>query len=102
MDRITFYSGISGNSDPHVFVKFYDQFVALYNSISEFSKISTIGPVESPNNSVAGFAFNVEFADKLSRDRVLSCINPSLVVYKKPMSLSVESLTDVSVNIVIK
>ena len=101
MDRISFYSGISGNNDPHVFVKFFDQFVALYNSIHEFNEIDALGPVDS-QDSIAGFAFKVNFSDKTTRDRVVSCINPNLMVYKKPMSLSVESLTDVSVNIIIK
>ncbi len=101
MDRISFYSGISGNDDPHVFVRFFDQFVALYNSIPEFNDISALGPVES-NDSVTGFAFKVNFSDKTSRDRVISCMNPNPVIYRKPMTMSVESLTDVSVNIIIK
>ena len=99
MDRITFFNSISGIDYPEMLVKFYDQFLALKDLVTESSLVNVISKVED-----SSISFSISFSDANSRQYTLMMIsNFNLInIYGKMITVNIDSLTDTELIITLK
>lgn len=98
MDRFTFFDSVSGITDPDLVIKFYDNFIALKQLLSNSSGIPS---VDSYDNS--SIRFSVSFQTARDKKEALSMIQSgTIIIYGKPISVSIEDASNLKLNIVLK
>lgn len=89
MDRITFIHSISGIQYPEMLINFFDQFLALYQTVGDFVTIDVSG---SNDNSIE---FTISFKNAKSKDQLLYSLQSGVInVYNKPVLVFVNSISD--------
>ena len=90
MDRITFFNSISGIDYPEMLVKFYDQFLALKDLVYGANFINV-----TSNTQDDYITFSIVFSEARFKEQTLSIIyNNRILVYGKPITINIDSLTD--------
>lgn len=97
INRIAFLNSISGIQYPEMLVNFFDQFIALKQLVEDYGKITVI---DSTNNSIS---FRADFTDKSIKDKAMSNINTnSIIIYGRPISIQVNTISDTEINVVLQ
>lgn len=96
MNRINFFGSVSGVEYPEMIVNFFDHFVALKQLVEDSG---TVKVLESTEKSIT---FSIEFNDNSYRDNALAAIyslGGVIVIYERPISISVSTHYDNSIKI---
>lgn len=97
MDRLMFFNSISGIEYPEMIVNFFDQFIALKQVVEDYG---TVAVSEKTDRSIS---FNVTFSGQKHRDKALSNIPPGpILIYGRPISVSVEPLSDTEIKFILQ
>lgn len=97
MDRITFFNSISGIDYPEMIVEFFDQFIALKQLVDDHGTVSVC---DKSDNSIS---FITVFNDKKFKDQALYTVGSGpITIYGRPISISVENLSDTEIKFILQ
>ena len=97
MDRITFFNSISGIDYPEMIVEFFDQFIALKQLVDDH------GSVRVCDKSENTISFITVFNNKQFKDQALYAVSSGpIMIYGRPISISVESLSDTEIKFILQ
>ena len=91
IDRVNFLESVSGISYPEMIVDFFDHFIALKEIVEDSGSINVI---DSKQDSIR---FSIKFSNPYNMSLAINTINSRggvIVIYGRPISISVEVLTD--------
>ena len=97
MNRISFLSSINGIAYPKMIVDFFDHFLALKQIIEDTSKDITI-----ISNTERSITFDITFNTNMSEINAIhtiNCLNGSIEIYQRLISVYMEVLTDIKIRI---
>ena len=94
MNRVQFFNSIGGIQYPRMIVDFFDHFIALKQIVEDK------GSVTVDNNNENSIEFSIIFNTKEDRDLALvNMQSGTIIIYNRPISVSIESLLDESIKI---
>lgn len=96
MDRVKFIGSIGGIHYPEMIVNFFDHFVALKQLVEDS------GVVNVTDVSESSIDFSIDFDNQRIKDQALESIliqQGVIVIYERPIRISVKVLTDLSLGI---
>lgn len=94
MNRIQFFNSIGGIQYPRMIVDFFDHFIALKQLVEDKGRVTV------DNNNESSIDFSITFNSKEDRDLALLNMQAgTIIIYNRPISVSVESLADESIKI---
>ena len=97
MNRIQFFDSISGIQYPKMIVDCFDHFIALKQIVEDK------GSVTVDNNNDSSIEFSIKFKSNNDRDLALSNIQSgTIVIYNRPISVGIESLTDHAIKVILQ
>lgn len=97
VDRLNFFNSISGINYPEMIVVFFDHFIALKQLVEDHGTV-TVG--ETSNKSIS---FITEFKTKAYRNEAMSIVQSGpIVIYGRPISVSVEVISDLEIKFVLQ
>lgn len=97
MDRIAFLESISGIEYPEMIVEFFDQFLALKQLVENYGNVSVL---EKSNNVIS---FSIAFNNKEYINKALLNIQSgSVIIYGRPISVTIDELSDTEIKISLK
>ena len=97
MNRIQFFDSISGIQYPKMIVDFFDHFIALKQIVEDKGSITV------DNNNDSSIEFSIIFKSNNDRDLALSNIQSgTIVIYNRPISVGIESLTDHAIKVILQ
>lgn len=96
MDRVQFIGSVNGIQYPEMIVNFFDHFVALKQLVQDN------GMIQVSQSNKSSITFSIEFANVMIKDQALESIlmqQGVIVIYERPIRISVKILTDLSLEI---
>ena len=96
MNRVSFIENIDGIAFPKMIVNFFDHFLALKHIVEDNGKVSVINVMETQ------ITFDITFNNELSKINAMhtiECLNGVIDIYKRPISVFTEVLTDTRLRI---
>lgn len=99
IDRINFLESVDGINYPDMIVDFFDHFIALKQIVEDFGKVNVLS---SDNNSIM---FSIQFNSPENMNLAINTINSLggvIAIYGRPISISLELLTDSKIKINLK
>lgn len=100
-DRVNFIQSINGIEYPEMIVKFFDHFLALKEIVDSSGSVSISHEQISNPDCIS---FNIHFTDHNGIDRASREIGQRSVIYiyNRPISVSMEVLSEKEIKIVMK
>ena len=96
MDRVMFIGSVGGIHYPEMIVNFFDHFVALKQLVEDSGRVNVLQSTES------SISFSIDFDSIEIKDQALGSILSQqgvIVIYERPIRISVKILTDLSLQI---
>ena len=96
MDRVMFIGSVGGIRYPEMIVNFFDHFVALKQLVEDSGRVNVLQSTES------SISFSIDFDSIEIKDQALGSILSQqgvIVIYERPIRISVKILTDLSLQI---
>ena len=96
MDRVQFIGSVNGIQYPEMIVNFFDHFVALKQLVQDN------GMIQVSQSNESSITFSINFANAMIKDQALESIlmqQGVIVIYERPIRISVKILTDLSLEI---
>lgn len=96
MNRIEFFDSVSGIDYPDMIVHFFDHFIALKQLVEDNGKIYVTDCTDDK------IGFEICFNNTISKDSALAMINSlggTIVIYNRPINVTIDSVTECSVKI---